>query len=216
MMTCILIAIHRKVNNFVWHWTNGVMHSAAVNTTPCSLRCLRSAPPADVNMQFSISVPLCCIYLQAVPCDPAGADFNFAALSFNSEFLHQIHLIPLHPHSLSEENPDGPFFGFGWTKCCQRLDREKLRRGGNQSDPYHNFPSRPPADVLWFTTHTLPHPLSLSLIPRSLYPPPLQLFLSLSHTNSLQHQHWCVLVWRLKPHNVTLHSITTANKHVNL
>lgn len=35
-------------------------------------------------------------YLQAVPCDPAGADFNFAALSFNSEFLHQIQLIPLH------------------------------------------------------------------------------------------------------------------------
>lgn len=45
---------------------------------------------------------LCCNYLQAVPCDPAGADFNFAALSFNSEFLHQIHLIPLHGCSPAE------------------------------------------------------------------------------------------------------------------
>lgn len=46
---------------------------------------------------------LCCNYLQAVPCDPAGADFNFAALSFNSEFLHQIHLIPLHGCSPAEK-----------------------------------------------------------------------------------------------------------------
>lgn len=44
-----------------------------------------------------------CNYLQAVPCDPAGADFNFAALSFNSEFLHQIHLIPLHGCSPAEK-----------------------------------------------------------------------------------------------------------------
>lgn len=51
-------------------------------------------------VQFS-SAP-CCIYLQAVPCDPAGADFNFAALSFNSELLHQIHLVPLHDGSLAE------------------------------------------------------------------------------------------------------------------
>lgn len=46
---------------------------------------------------------LCCNYLQAVPCDPAGADFNFAALSFNSEFLHQIQLIPLHGCSPAEK-----------------------------------------------------------------------------------------------------------------
>lgn len=50
----------------------------------------------------TLALNLCCIYLQAVPCDPAGADFNFAALSFNCKLLHQIHLVPLHDRSLAE------------------------------------------------------------------------------------------------------------------
>lgn len=58
---------------------------------------------ANVFMQFLLAPPPCCIYLQAVPCDPARAHFNFAALSFNSKFLHQIYLIPLHPHSFIQK-----------------------------------------------------------------------------------------------------------------
>lgn len=113
----------------------------------------------------------CCIYLQAVPCDPAGAHFNFAALSFNSKLLHQIHLVPLHDRSLAEirrtfTSPERKTMPGGW--------KALRREGGDQSDPYHNFPSRLSGDVLRFTTpalhdspaHTLPptpHPM-LSLI----------------------------------------------------
>lgn len=114
------------------------------STTSCGLRCCET--PADMNIYHSISLPLCCIYLQTVPCDPAGADFNFAALSFNCEFLHQIHLIPLHPRSPAKKQ---------WTfmvsarKNVARGLKEKSSEGRrNESDPYHNFPSRLPGDAL--------------------------------------------------------------------
>jgi len=126
----------------------------------------------------STSVPLSCIYLQAVPCDPAGADFNFAALSFNSKFLHQIHLVPLHPHSVWEAQR---------TFTGSETDANRGLEGRNQSDPYHNFPSRPPGDVVRLTTvaPVSPSPAQPTL-PPSLPP---------SHTKSLIY--WCALIWRV-------------------
>lgn len=131
---------------------------------------LQRASLADVNMHPWSAT--CHNYLQAIPCDPAGAHFNFAALSFNSEFLHQIHLIPLHGYSPAENQALCTLSAA--EKCCQRLERETLSRvEGNWNDPYHNFPSRLPGDALWFTTvshstHTgyitpPTHPLSYKL-----------------------------------------------------
>lgn len=67
-----------------------------------TVRTTTSCPPPH-QPRHEHAPRLRCVYLQAVPCDPAGADFNFAALSFNSEFLHQIHLVPLHPPGVSAD-----------------------------------------------------------------------------------------------------------------
>lgn len=143
----------------------------------------------------------CRNYLQAIPCDPAGAHFNFAALSFNSEFLHQIHLIPLHGYSPAEKQALCTLSAA--EKCCQRLERETLSRvEGNWNDPYHNFPSRLPGDVLWFTT------VSHSTHTGYITPTPTNL-----QTLSLS-LHWLPVIWRVK--KPCLCSITSVNKHAKL
>lgn len=81
-------------------------------------------------------------------------------------------------------------------KKSQRLGRETLKEGGNESNPYHNFPSRPPGDVLWFTTLTLHLSLSLSLA-RPTLPPTPSLSRSLSLSYKLCFGYWCVLIWRM-------------------
>ena len=88
-------------------------HSVVQHPTDCS------AVSASHYHAPSISLPLCCVYLQAVPCDPAGTDFNFAALSFNSEFLHQIHLVQLHP-CRPLEKPRAFMVSARGKKCYQR------------------------------------------------------------------------------------------------
>lgn len=139
-------------------------------------------------MPFSISLPLCRIYLQAVPCDPAGADFNFAALSFNSEFLHQIHLIPLHPHSPSERQRT---FMVSAGKMMLADWKRKAREGDTRAFLITTFPLVRPV-MCSDLRHSLPQSISLSLYlscsahAPSLPPPnpPISLALSLIQTLS--------------------------------
>ena len=117
---------------------------------------------------------LCCNYLQAVPCDPAGADFNFAALSFNSEFLHQIHLIPLHGCSPAEAQA---VFRLSAAKNVARGLTEKHSAGWKETG------------TILITTFLLVClvmrcDLRHSLDPHWLPAPPPH---RLSHTNSLSH-----------------------------
>lgn len=168
--------MHLTDEKFTWHLTT-VSCIHAVTTVHNILRTLSALSP-QLTLPCSFCRVPCRIYLQAVPCDPAGADFNFAALSFNSKFLHQIHLIPLHPHSHRHSRP----LRFRTERCCPRLEREKLW-GGNESDPYHNFLSG------WCAV--IYDSLALS---QPMLPPPFSRSLSVSSRNSLVY--WCVLVWR--------------------
>lgn len=157
-------------------------------TTSCRPRCLEP-PPADINMHFPSAPPLCCIYLQAVPCDPAGADFNFAALSFNSKFLHQIHLIPLHPHSLSERQRT--FNGFRRGKNVARGLKEKKLGGGKRERSLSQLSlSSARRCAVIYDTLSLSLSLARPTLPPSIHPP----HLSLSLSCKLSLRHWCVLI----------------------
>ena len=180
-----------KSEHFTWHLTGRVMYSAAHAASACML---------SWTCTFWSAPPLCRIYLQAVPCDPAGADFNFAALSFNSKFLHQIHLIPLHAHQpLTDTETWAPSQCFQGEKMLAWRRKKQLRAGETRAILITTFPLVHPVMCcdLWHSPPSLS--LSLTLLSLSLscssHTPSLPLFLSLSHPLSLSY--WCVVcdVW---------------------
>ena len=118
----------------------------AVLTQRTTSRRLRRCPyPADINMQF-LSGSRCAVFtcrlshvilqertLILLHC-PSTVNSCTRSTSFHS--------------ILTAFQRDSRLLWFQIEKCCQRLEREELGGGGNQSDPYHNFPSHPPSDVL--------------------------------------------------------------------